>query len=98
MNKQIEINKSRIIKFLKDKNFVRQKDFNSFMQFDRKLENKYKIISVIIMENKLYIMLHTIHTNDYFFSKYFMLDVFEQELNVLLKQMETFISVYEFLF
>lgn len=81
-------NKQYIIEIFTGLGFIKREEFTSFIQLDSSC--KELIFSVIISQEVFYVMLHT--KTDFIFSNYFKLDLTEDEIQRIIKNI---IGLYE---
>lgn len=75
-------NKQYIIEIFTGLGFVKREEFTSFVQLDDNF-SKDMIFSVIISQEVFYVMLHT--KSDFIFSNHFKLDLTEDEIQRIIK-------------
>lgn len=82
-------NKEYIIEIFTGLGFIKREEFTSFVQLDDNF-SKDMIFSVIISQEVFYVMLHT--KSDFIFSNHFKLDLTEDEIQRIIKNI---IGLYE---
>ena len=86
-------NKQYIIEIFTGLGFKKREEFTSFVQLDsRNKVSSFSIFSIVISDKVFYVMLHNVDTNDYLFSQHYKLDITEDEIQRIIKNI---IGLYE---